>query len=457
MGEDGTPRTITPAYSAPGGCPILAAPYQSPPPSSPSLRREAVAATPMQSGTTTVARKMRHLCDGVGAATVLWWGVEDGDKLTVQAQYVNPRTGTASEPQAAAAKPDKFAAESAKVKFELGDTSAVSRVYRSKNNIWMSSAQNDASYLRKDLAAQFDISSIGLCVLEEGVLEYCFDTPRSAEPELRFALTSTKRGRPSKYAGLSEEEKKKRRAEDHRESAKRSYYRRVAETQTLEQKIRTLRQENTDLRQQLHAALYKVAAYEANTLATPVMAAHAEAVSSFGSGGAPAPEPSWVHHTAAHGSTTQLPAKMAALFCPPPMGVADPPSWGAAPSPAPSPSPSPPMMQRCVAVPVGGAELPLHMLELQNRGAAPAPLPPTQVHTQDQLAPAHAQQAMAVGAIGGHRWTEQGALEEQRQKERSQLLRVFAELDDENDSGLENYQRGSDVSVDDTLELLFSD
>ena len=98
--------------------------------------------------------KVEQLCEKMEAVVGMWWTL-DGDTLRAAVTVTKQPRGTPAFPEA-------FVAESCKRHFLPGDSSAVSRVFTTKQQVWIPVAKSDTSYLRKDLAAQTNIASIGL-------------------------------------------------------------------------------------------------------------------------------------------------------------------------------------------------------------------------------------------------------------------------------------------------------
>lgn len=210
--------------------------------------------------TNALKSKVEQLCEKMEAVVGMWWML-DGDKLKVAV--------TVTKQPRLPARPDAFVEESCKKQFQPGDTSAVSRVFTSKQQIWMPLAKNDMSYQRKDLAAQFNISSIGLIHMDGGVFEYAFEKPRANPPILYVSGEPLEEGDRAYEAEegairwsqkknsvlLSPAERKRRRLESNRAAAKRAYYRRLNKSDTMQQ-------ENDHLRGQLNEERSKVAVYE---------------------------------------------------------------------------------------------------------------------------------------------------------------------------------------------------
>eukprot|EP01043_Picozoa_sp_COSAG02_P045576 COSAG02_NODE_4183_length_5655_cov_6.673326_6_plen_466_part_00 len=206
--------------------------------------------------------KVEQLCEKMEAVVGMWWTL-DGDKLKVAVTVTK-------QPQKTPAAPEAFVAESMKKQFQPGDSSAVSRVFTSKEQIWMPAAKNDTSYHRKDLAAQTNIASIGLIHMDGGVFEYAFEQPRLKPPVLHLSgeplddpygnYEDAEEGvirwsQKKNSVLLSPAERKRRRLESNRAAAKRAYYRRLNKTETQQH-------ENSKLRDQLEEERSKVAVYE---------------------------------------------------------------------------------------------------------------------------------------------------------------------------------------------------
>ena len=207
--------------------------------------------------------KVEQLCDKMEAVVGMWWTLDEGGMLKVAVTVTK-------QPRTAPTTPDTFVAESCKKQFRPGDTSAVSRVFTTKQQIWMPLAKNDTSYLRKDLAAKANIASIGLIHMDGGVFEFAFEQPRQKAPILHVSgepLDECVQEYEHEEEGvirwsqkknsvlLSPAERKRRRLESNRAAAKRAYYRRLNKTETTQQ-------ENSQLREQLDEERSKVALYE---------------------------------------------------------------------------------------------------------------------------------------------------------------------------------------------------
>ena len=204
--------------------------------------------------------KVEQLCEKMEAVVGMWWTL-DGTKLRAAVTVTK-------QPRGAPAFPDAFVAESCKHHFRPGDSSAVSRVFTTKQQVWIPVAKNDCSYLRKDLAAKTNIASIGLIHMDGGVFEFAFEQPRekppvlylSGEPvddEYEDAEEGVIRWSQKKNSVLlSPAERKRRRLESNRAAAKRAYYRRVTQSETMQQQI-------SKLQLQLDDERTKVAVYEA--------------------------------------------------------------------------------------------------------------------------------------------------------------------------------------------------
>jgi hypothetical protein len=200
--------------------------------------------------------KVEQLTAKMEAVVGMWWAL-DGDKLKVAVTVTK--------------QPHAFAKESCKKQFQPDDSSAVARVFTTKQQIWMPRAKNDTTYHRKDLAAQFNICSIGLIHMDGGVFEYAFEAPRENPPILLHlsgepieeddrAYEDADEGvirwsESKKMVLLSPAERKRRRLESNRAAAKRAYYRR-------QNKCETISQDNSQLREQLDEERSKVEIYE---------------------------------------------------------------------------------------------------------------------------------------------------------------------------------------------------
>ena len=204
--------------------------------------------------------KVEQLCEKMEAVVGMWWTL-DGDTLRAAVTVTK-------QPRGAPAFPEAFVAESCKRHFLPGDSSAVSRVFTTKQQVWIPVAKSDTSYLRKDLAAQTNIASIGLVHMDGGVFEYAFEEPRekppvlylSGEPldeECEDADEGVIRWSQKKNSVLlSPAERKRRRLESNRAAAKRAYYRRQTQSETMQQQM-------SKLQLQLDDERTKVAVYEA--------------------------------------------------------------------------------------------------------------------------------------------------------------------------------------------------
>ena len=124
--------------------------------------------------------KVEQLCEKMEAVVGMWWTLDDSGQLKVAVTVTK-------QPRTAPTTPDTFVAESCKKQFRPGDSSAVSRVFTTKQKIWMPLAKNDTSYLRKDLAAKTNIASIGLIHMDGGVFEFAFEQPRPKAPILHVS------------------------------------------------------------------------------------------------------------------------------------------------------------------------------------------------------------------------------------------------------------------------------